>query len=62
MDPMDASVGRRLTSVFRWILAALAVAGAFAALRILPAHRYLLEFVEWVRGAGGLGMLAFAVA
>ncbi len=38
------------------------VAGLVAAARVLPVQQWLLAFVGWIRGAGGLGMFAFAVA
>jgi pyruvate/2-oxoglutarate dehydrogenase complex dihydrolipoamide dehydrogenase (E3) component/uncharacterized membrane protein YdjX (TVP38/TMEM64 family) len=45
------------------VVAALAAAGALVVLAgTVPADRYLLDFVAWIRGAGTTGMAAFAVA
>ncbi len=48
----------------KWAGVALALVAAallLAALLLLPVHRGLLELVGWIRGAGGLGALVYAL-
>jgi len=47
---------------WRWLLGTLGLAGVVLAATQLPLDRWILDLVEWVRGAGGLGMAVFALA
>jgi pyruvate/2-oxoglutarate dehydrogenase complex dihydrolipoamide dehydrogenase (E3) component/uncharacterized membrane protein YdjX (TVP38/TMEM64 family) len=57
-----ASVGPSPRAYRRLLGGALVAGLGLLVLSRLPVDRYLLEFVGWIRGAGWVGMLTFAVA
>ena len=60
METAAAPSGVRVST--RLLLAGVGAAGLVVALWTLPVNRWLLGFVEWMRGAGTGGLLAFALA
>ena len=56
---MQAGTGTRYGRI---LAATLAVAALVLTVRRLPADRWLLDLVSWIRGAGWAGMLVFALA
>lgn len=49
-------------SALRFAIVAAGIAALVVAVRVLPAERYLLDFVAWMHGAGWAGLIAYVIA
>jgi uncharacterized membrane protein YdjX (TVP38/TMEM64 family) len=60
-EPLAMAATSSRPRLGRWAFGLLVAGGLVAAATLLPLDRWLLDLVEWIRGAGGAGVAVFAL-